>query len=409
MADKPFISFLKKVLLNPDSANNQAMEQFSTLFRPLVKSKMAEVKKGNLKEIFKLLNKLYTNLYKNPSTLDNYMSEDVRKPISVRFGYNSPEHKLAKQLVRLDYEIKGNLLKSAKEKVFEKNKHTIQTDSKEIIDAIEQNYNSDDPYRKAVALLIASGSRPIELFARSTFTKIVHQGEQIYNTWIHQDNVAKKKGEAFSLKKPLIYVTSDQFLTALNDIRSKIKDPLKDDKLKTTINSKANAAAKSIFKGRDKFTLYTSRKLYGNLSYDLFGRNKTTIHGTNPNLQVWLSLVLGHAEGSVSATHNYSHISLAPDTTTPDELNRKQDVLETKIDHLEERMEGMGINEPPAPSIPKVSVYHERYKNLYPKIMELYETLKDRLGVSPSGLQMEKAAKGTSIPRAYIRQFMKEK
>lgn len=406
MADKPFLKLLAQLKrekqLNVEQANEMSQDSFDLNFRELVKERMAVVKQANLKDIFKDINKVYHKLITNPSTLDNYFTADVRKPISVRFGIDSREHKLAKELVRLDYEVKGKLLKDAKTKVFQKNQNTIQTDSKFIIDLIRDNVHSEDSLRVAVALLIASGSRPIELFARSEYKKLD-------NGWVTQSNIAKKKGESVSVKKPLIYLSADQFIEALTKLRESLKGRFKNivspktGQLSSSINTAANNVAKKIFEGKQDFTLYTARKLYANLSYDLYGKNKKTIVGDSPNLQVWISSVLGHQEGSLSTSANYSHVSLAPDNTTPDELKRKQDLIETKIEELETRMDDASISQAPATPepLPNITVDMSKYGKYRSKIKASYLS-----NNKPLGAAMERILKGT-VPRAYVRQFMR--
>lgn len=251
----------------------------------------------------------YRRLYTNIATIDNMFSKDVRAPISKKYGKDSDEYKLSKKLVKITFEEKTQVIEKQQQKVVANNTNCIPFNQDHVISLIKDNIDSENPIRCAVALLIASGCRPIELFVRSTFTK----NEDLGPNWIHQEYIAKSKNKT-SLNKPLIEIDSETFIEKVNDLREYLEShynvPVKDDgNLVSAILFRANQEAKKMFNYKESTSLYTCRKLYGNISYKLFS-GKTKEFGENPSLNVWLNGVLGHAADNLVTSHNYSNITL---------------------------------------------------------------------------------------------------
>jgi len=53
--------------------------------------------------------------------------------------------------------------------VYERNANRIKFDTKEVLEVIKSCMNAEDPVKRSIALLIASGCRPIELYQKSDF------------------------------------------------------------------------------------------------------------------------------------------------------------------------------------------------------------------------------------------------
>lgn len=456
MADNPFINMLKELVaidgdISTKTLNEKVLKYFPdkpflpagkkamNYFRYLIPWKMTNLKKYNLKDILKLCNKVFPKIYKNDSVLDNTFSTLIRKPIHERFpdvnGKESPEYRDSKQLARLDYERKGELLKQQKDKVFEKNNERIEVDGLELMQIIQDGLNSQDPFRRALALSICVGTRPIELFGLSDFELDAEEPEH----WIRQVALAKKKGVPAVAEKPLVYITGPKFIEEVAKLRAeltaKLGPAIIDNKLSSTYQSRNGIVAKEVFKNKFDFTFYTTRKLYVLLSYELYGKYPNR-HGSNIGGVNWASKVLGHKEGSTSAAFNYSHFSLknpeeirqyspnshndaqaqdvpenfdvpdAPDVPDDPQVfyegnsnvpNVQLAVIETKLNNLEERLDAKTC-EPVEKPIEESS--NPLIDAQMAKVEEIYKAQTKK----PNQTQLEKLC-SSIVPRAIVRKW----
>jgi integrase len=327
-------------------------------FRNLVKNKMGEIKSDNLEEALKLLNTIYTQIFKNISTLDNYFTQDIRKVIHFRFpdidGIQSKEYIFSKTLARLDPKVKEDLFKSQKIKANSKAEDVEEIELRYVIDKIKKNIKSNDPIRRAFALLLASGCRPIELFHLSNF-------EVIDNHWIKQDKVAKKRGIIVSVEKPIIYLTSSQFIIEVEKMRNDAKKRFpsfirskeitvmrndekfckKDQLLLDSIFIAGNLIAREVFDDEEGMTLYTTKSLYGAASYYIYGTSPNRL-GNSLTQARWGELIYGHS----SLMHNYSHYRIINNNNSKNylQLDRIKDIYELDTNVNQTEMETLAKN-----------------------------------------------------------------
>lgn len=357
-----------------------------------------------LETVLNYVNNIYPKLYKKEKTKDDYYSQDVRNIISKEFGKDSPEHILSKKLLKISFEEKAVLNKASLKKVVDKNLNRVEFTKEQIISVIADNIGDEDPIRRSIALLTASGCRPIELFAQANFTKID-------DNWITQDFLAKKKGEEVSVIKPIIYLSSDRFIKEVTRMRKDLKEDLRTktfldakNQLKSTISTRANAATKIVFDFQDDITLYACRKLYALLSYSLYGTKKN-IYGNNVNYQLWISKTLGHGGDNQTTSFNYSHFALKEDRSVAEDIVSKQAILDNKIEIIEDRLETLNIQERPRDSevLTKSAIRDAGFK----KIKVIYDRyVRNHKNQSPTQTQMEKLCANT-VSRAMVRLYFK--
>ncbi len=341
-------------------------------FRYYVGYLLKNIDKSLLKDAFEMINKIYANLYSNTKTLDSFFSKDVRKPILEKYGANSEEYKMSKNLVKISFSEKGKLISEAKKKVFDKNANRLEFTSDVVINIIKDNINSLDPFRRAVALLISCGSRPIEFFQRANFKPDPANGPN----WVIQDYIAKSKEPNKKVHKPIIYFKAEEFIDHLKNLRDDLIKKYKtlvDKKgeLKNAITGATNITTKEIFNYQDGVSQYIARKLYGAISYELYSKT-TNLFGSNPSNNIWLNSVLGHGEKSFMTSHNYSHVALKSQEISNEDIVIKQDILETKIEAIEERLDDL----PKAVTLPE-QLNDEIYKNKEP-IFKLIQKVFDK-------------------------------
>ena len=404
------IKLVNRNILEKYPKNNFIKENSKNYFRPFVMWLLTKVPKDKFEEPLKLINTIYANLYTNTSTLDSMLSKDVRTIISEKYGEKSQQHTLSKELVKIPYEEKGNLIKEQEDKVRAKNKNRLEFQTDEVMKIIKNNINSDDPLRNAISLLIASGCRPIELFEKAKFKA----NPEVGPNWIIQDYVAKRKDkDAKALTKPIIYFKADEFIDHLKTMRAVLHEKYPDfvnskGELISSISSKTNLLANEIFEYREGFTLYTSRKIYGITSYNIYHKT-TDIFGKNPSHNEWLNDVLGHSRKSIMSSFNYSHIELI----TPEDLAIKQTILETKIEEVEEKLEECCKNEPevhvekPIKQTTPEALHNKKILDTFKLIKPIYDEYVKNKGKNPTQTELEKLAKDVST-RVIIRRFWNE-
>lgn len=305
-------------------------------FHALIAAELTkEINIDTFKEILDLLNDIFHKRITNPTSLDNSFSSLIRTPIKKKFGDDSERYKLSKRITALKYSVKGELMREQARKIFERNKNTIVFKKDEMLSWIEKCISSKSVYEQSFGLLLASGSRPVEFFNKSTYSLSEHEG------WLKQTGVAKRKdgsGDAAIVHKPLIGLTPEEFL----EMHGKIKTILgeKVDKEKTTVNTTVsknlNEVARNYFKElvvpeTDVMTAYDARGMYANLSYELFGRGIHTIVGNSPNIDVWVSTVLGHSEYNTETSKHYNRFTVLMED---EDCKSDEDIIELAYDKL---------------------------------------------------------------------------
>lgn len=413
--DETFIKLFKKFdakkSLNHSYTNKEITNTFPNFKINKGRNKILELIKWRvnnvddnvevIESIFELIDNVIPKFKYTNSTIDNHFTNYVRQPIMKHFGEDSHYYELVKQMVALPDDVKGEILKAASAKVEEKNKDRVVINLKEMLDIIRDNINSENVFRRAISLLLASGCRTIELFEQANFTRY-----KDLNNWVTQDFLAKKKGKIVEAIKPILFLTADQFITELKKVRTELKEKYKNatepGELTKAINSQGNNVVKEIFKNREGFTLHFCRKIYGVISYKMYG-SSPSIHGKNLDFHYWLSAVLGHT--GQMAVSNYSHIVLDSDTLHSTEVPEKITELEVKVEELQERLDTLNIKNP-IKELPREIAKDSKEKSQMKKIKIIYDNYKEEFGEFPTQTELEQQAKEIA-PRRVIRLFFK--
>ncbi len=252
----------------------------------------------NLEEILVILNSIYRLIYTKDATLDSVLTRDIRSVVSEVYGFNSPEHILSKKLVRLDSGLKKDLIASQNDRIIDKLSNAKVYKYSHIHEIITKLIVSKNPLEKALALLLASGSRPTELFIEAEFKRRPNIGPY----WVFQDFVCKRKSSEVGLLKPIIILTSSLFIRELISVRRELGNP---GRLTSTITYPLGKLSHKLLGSR----CYESRAIYARISYELF-RGSTNIFGKNPQLPIWVNKVLGHDSKSIETSNYYSAIEI---------------------------------------------------------------------------------------------------
>jgi len=360
-------------------------------FLKLVPYMFSVLKKSKLEEVLKLLKVILYNLYGSNNTLDNRFTGLVHNPVKKRYGQFSEEHKLSLSLAKLDGKDKAEVIEKAKVSLKKAQGEIVRFDPNLIHKIIQNGMVSNNVYEKTIALLLASGCRPIELLNEKIHFVALDKN------WVNQDFLAKKRGNIVPVDKPLIGVSPNDFIDGVGDVRHELSvngSCLKDGKLITGIVGPLNQKAKKLLVGIKGATTYSCRKIYAELSYEMFAKNSR--YGKDPTRTLWRSRVLGHGEDDLATQifyNNYKSIHVAG------EDSGKVKALEAEVNALQKKVAQSSNS-----SDPFIDTKEAKKLEYYAVVKETYE----KQSTKPGQTELERLLAG-KVPRSHIRAWFKGK
>ena len=179
----------------------------------------------------------------------------------------------------------------------ERNNSPTRIDLPEVVEKMNELLNAKHRYALGSGLLMSSGLRPIELMCTSTF-KI---DEDNKNNLIIEGLAKKRKGMTNSVSRPIMGITPQEFIDKVKVFRNMVDNPCKKSEtvargLQRAFKSKFPEIAKA---GRFLFT----RKIYSELAFQAYAPEEL-----RTNKPLYLSQILGHAEGDIQTAQSYSWI-----------------------------------------------------------------------------------------------------
>ncbi len=344
------------------------------LIKKLVAYEMERIDPSQLEGVLPVLNSVYHVLFPHQPTLDKYFSTDIRSVLTKRFGYDSNEHKISRDLVRIANKERSTMVQNETERLKQKNCNRSPITVKIILGIIQENILSKDPYRRAIALLLACGSRPIEFFSKSTYELFKDPDDPNNLQWIKQSCIAKTRDTTKTVIKPIVGMTSVEFLLELKNVKDAIKVQYPNttllsesyNRLNVLISNRLNILAKQIFNYEKDTTLYVCRKLYALVSHKIYG-GAPSIHGTQLDYHYWATRVLGHAK-EWEATKNYCNFYISDDDSS---LFKPEDPFvdpyPEEFKKLKELMDIMIFEGDYAGQIPSQTKFVTRAKGICPR------------------------------------------
>jgi hypothetical protein len=191
-----------------------------------------------------------------------------------------------------------------KNKVLERNRNPEDIPD-DIIDITTEWLNSSDKYQKALAVLLAIGSRPIELFKTGIY-------EIKDDTHIIASGLAKKRegNEKTSTIRPVLMMSAAEAVEAVEAVRNEFKNNSildRDGNLSSYIVRMLTKRCLDL-----GTTTYNLRRIYARIAYEQYGNNS--------NFNVFIGDILGHE--NLTTSFSYSNIS-------PSMLEEKKAVVDT--------------------------------------------------------------------------------
>jgi integrase len=257
-----------------------------------------------LVEMLKMLHVVVPKI-SNDATIQNVFL-GIRKALKNRYPEGSPMIAKSYKIMQFDQEKWRANRAAYNEKVFERNADKRQIDIKKVYDVMNLARQSQDPLDLAIGLQLACGGRISEILSYGQFTESKTDG------YIIQKGILKQRGpdRREQVEKPIIHYTRPQFFEMLHKLREKLKPKLNEIKkgtythyeLSQEYNNKINNRVKSLF--GEALHSHDMRKIYANLSYDLFADKAKTSESS------WISDVLGHSPNSLEVSKSYSVVAL---------------------------------------------------------------------------------------------------
>lgn len=323
----------KKLYNNEVSVSTNYLE----LAKAMVAVKSTKEPFGELlRALYKTLSALFTNANtksRRLSQIRKVIREKQDRELYTMSTYDTyfNQAKEIRDKMRTDY---ANAIKA-------KNRNKIQIDEGFVYEKLRSLIESPDVYNRAIAMMMAIGARPFELFVVNEYSlSKTHPG------WLHvaklakQHDTQKERGDKDYTDRPTIILTPQFVIDQAKNIRKAVLDEQhrlteEDGQLSQNISKNVNRRVKKEFPFLAKEDVRNlssfMRKIYADLSYKLYA-DKDRV-----NYNSWISDVLGHGAKSELTSFSYSYINVKNDNqpTTIKELAHKVEEIRQTVKKIE--------------------------------------------------------------------------
>ena len=282
------INFLKSFIENKDNLKLKKRQTIASYFKAEILDHLHTLtSKEQYEEVFKLIEQIAPVIYPKSSTRDVFYTH-IRNELKKNHDVGSEIYKCSLENMKIERKERKELQTNYVKQVKKRNKEQIVVKRDDIIEIIKTLHSKQnaDVYDKTMLGLVVSGCRPCELLEKNNY-KLVDERH------IEVSNIAKKrKGKQDqTCRRPIIEIGSEAFLDLVQSIRSL-------DVLQEAFKRNLHNRCIKQFGHSPSFL----RKVYGNLSYQLYG--------SDVNLNVYLSEALGHDENDLQTSFSYSTVKI---------------------------------------------------------------------------------------------------
>jgi integrase len=249
--------------------------------------------------LFKSLDRIMKALYLNEGTMEVALS-GFRKVVKDKFGVESEVYKQSIYNTGISREESQARKDEYKKTVNDRNKNRKDLQPifvEEVLDIITQAKTSNNVYSRAIAVLLATGCRTIELFKISKFEEEKGNPDAIVII-----GLAKDKENNRRITRPLVGLKIDEAITLINGIRSELNLTGSNQSITNRTNIPLNKEFKKIFGGDSDLTIHKCRYIYGNVAYILYGKPRKIPY------ESYIQEILGHA--NPESTKSYLGINI---------------------------------------------------------------------------------------------------
>lgn len=294
---------IKKIIVAQDNTL-KSKKQGSSAFMAYVLDNITDYDGAELYDILLELNTVIPKVFTNLNTRNKYMS-NIRQVIADKYGMESEQYTKANDLMKINKQEKKKLIEDYNVGLKEKGRKRKVFIVEDIIKMINESINKEHYADQAIGLLLVGGMRPLELLSKNTYEPAETDG------WIRISNLGKKRAgkQGDIAVRPLIQMSPEEFIKRVTDLRelakTQAKKVLSDDGSELS-KSVANALNDHLrkYKSFEEESVSVLRKIYGNLSYELFA-NKLEY-----SLNTWLSDVLGHDKADIATASAYATVAV---------------------------------------------------------------------------------------------------
>jgi len=210
------------------------------------------------------------------------------------------------------------LIEQYRKKVLAKNTSVIEIDRKTLDSLVDHLVASSNLYENICLAALVSGCRMIEILDKRVTTFSEASANDIL-----QIGVAKDRKSTMVVKKPILYITPEEFMTLINSIRENV---ILQNKSRTQVTNKYCSRVNSAFRlactrfginpPRSEFKLHLARKIYANLAWSIYGKRS---HMSYP---IYIMQKLGHK--TPSTVTSYSNVKIKGHAVPYDPLQPEQ-------------------------------------------------------------------------------------
>jgi hypothetical protein len=241
-----------------------------------------------------------------------------RKPLKAKFGEKNDIYIQSVHMLGLSQDRAAARRDEYTSKVLSKvsNREATKYTKDFILSVIEDAASSANPIKNLVAVMLATGSRVVEVLKVSTYEKSPDTNDCIKVIGVAKDQEEKRTGKPKEIIRPLIGLNVDKTLELISAIR-KMRDfeSLDNHEVSQSITSSLNKTVSDYFDILDILTVDAStvgnkttphklRYIWVSLAYQLHG-------GVTPE-QEWIRSMLGHTSGDTSLIYTQIIVSLDP-------------------------------------------------------------------------------------------------
>jgi hypothetical protein len=167
--------------------------------------------------VLPMLYKVYERLYPKLTTRRQSLST-IRQIIKEHQSANLYKKSQLDEYFNLEMNERVELVEAYREDVTAKNTKKYKVDIVNVFDRMRTLILDKNPYNRGIALMLASGMRPIELFYRNTVSPV--DDEEKKDTWIRVDDLAKKReGQKSFTERPIVMFSVKTFMSELKRFR----------------------------------------------------------------------------------------------------------------------------------------------------------------------------------------------
>ena len=285
-------------------------------------------------KLYKALDRVIKILYENENTMESVCTE-FRKPVRSKYGDKSEVYKQSVYNMGVSQERSQQRKEEYSAKVKARNASRAELQPiyvEDIINVIQKLKVSNDPYEKSLALLLATGSRSIELF------KVSKYYETNDPNIITVKGIAKDKGQRgydkVVIQRPLVGLTGDEVIEYVHEVREDLDLKGTNAQISAKTNTPLNKAftewVGSLVDDK-KMTSHKTRYIYGNCAYLLYGKPKKIPY------ESFIQEILGHASGE--STKSYLGINVQMKTAVvnkaPDDI---KSLFENELKNMKQKI-----------------------------------------------------------------------